>query len=1841
MTGKTYSAGTIFLQVVPVFGDTMNEITRQSKDMNRVLGNEMEKGGRDAGKRAGEALGTELEKGAKEGGKKAGDAYQGEFEKTFRDGITKMQREIKPIKINVERNELRKEFAEIKREMNDLGKAKIGVDLDAKAAHARVEALLARLKTLRDQTVKLNVKTNLDEATRGVEAFLQRVERAHPEVKVKADFKQAERAMSAYESKMRKAAKSAADAFGSGAISQQAREIKAELDALSEVDFDLDMSTEEFDRKFLQVESKLAGLIAENPAVNIDVRNAKVALGTIETVQAAANHLDQTYHMGIEVDGAAKATGIITMLGALMRGAGGDGNAAAGGADNAANSFRAFSFIVLGLVSILPALIPLIGALGGALLALGPILAGVGAGLGVAILGFSGIGNAVQALGAQAKAGTKNTEQAAKQAEAASRRIADAAQGVADAKRSLARAEEDAARRSADANRALVRAREDAVRRLADAEKALTRAKQDAADRNKEAAQNVVDAEQRAAEDIKAALARRADAEKRLANAQRDATRAQQNLAKARLDAKKELADNADALSANKLDERQGVIDVFNATVADTAARQDGGATNLEKEQAAINLANAQLRLKNIREERTALEEKDAAGIDGTDAVQTAQDQLTTALENQKEATENLGQAAADVDKARVDGAAAVTKALQDQKRAAQDGAQAISDAALALKQTVQDNATAISDAQRNVARTAADNARSIADAHLGLTRAQEDYQRALKGTDEVANTTALNVADAMSKLSPAGQEFARFLFGLREGFYNIRDAAQEGMLPGVQDAFETIIAKYSNSFPKFVSTMAKTLGGMFREFGKMMTNPLWSEFFGMVNDLAPRFTRQFGKAMGNWLSVFVRLLTIAAPWAVKLSDALLAISEAALDFVKSKKGTKVITDFLEYAQKVGPDVWAFFKDIVRAAINLGEAMAPLGGLILKGLDAFLDWIAKMDPKVLSAIVTGIIMLVIAFQALNGIVALVKGIQAGLALAGGGWILIILLVVGALIYLYTQSETARKIIDAVMHAIGDVITWLWENVTKPTLEAWGALFKATWEGMVWLWENVLKPSWDAIAEAAVWLWETVLKPTWDALGAAWDGLLRGLVWVWDNVLHPVITAIGDVFSGLWNDFLSPIFGWIGDTWDTLFHAMETAWNAVLWPIIDTIGRLVMLMWTAYIQVALLAIGTAWNVMRDIINAAWTDYISPIIGWIGDVVTALWEDYISPALENIGEGWTIFQGVIETVWGVIEPIFTAIGTAVGTTLTGIFETAVTTIGNLWGGLQSLLQAPIKAVIEFTNRYLIGGFNRIADFVGSAKMSEIPMPDSLQNKPKQKVDIPANPGGKNAQTKNALATGGVLSGYTPGRDVHRFVSPTGGQLDLSGGEAVMRPEWTAAIGEDTVNRWNRLAREGGVNALRAEFGRGNGRGRRAFAKGGVFWPVPGHETGTYPGHDGVDINRGSGWDDYGDPIRAYRSGTIVYVGAGKGYGNAIFEAVDGGPTVVYGHTSAQAVHAGQRVVGGQLIGRVGNTGHSTAPHLHFGVPGGTTAGALALLNGAVTAPGGADGGDGGGFHLPGWLSKIMGGPLAWAKGLADKAGDALVDRFGDNPLIKTLGGVAHKLVDGLVDKVKGLVGAATNVIGEAGSVATGSVQKIVQTMAAARGWGDGAEWNALSTIIQRESGWDPNAKNPGSSAAGLFQKMTSLHGPLESTVGGQTTWGLNYIKDRYGDPIKALNFWNANGSYADGGIIGSTHAASGELGGETGGVANNGTMMYDNGGYLPPGLTSVVNLTGKPEPVFTADQFKNLGRGGDAQAAGWHYEPHFEGSNLTAADVAEDLNFAMRANARKGKYAGRNV
>ena len=110
---------------------------------------------------------------------------------------------------------------------------------------------------------------------------------------------------------------------------------------------------------------------------------------------------------------------------------------------------------------------------------------------------------------------------------------------------------------------------------------------------------------------------------------------------------------------------------------------------------------------------------------------------------------------------------------------------------------------------------------------------------------------------------------------------------------------------------------------------------------------------------------------------------------------------------------------------------------------------------------------------------------------------------------------------------------------------------------------------------------------------------------------------------------------------------------------------------------------------------------------------------------------------------------------------------------------------------------------------------------------------------------------------------------------------------------------------------------------------------IWPVRGYLSATFGNridpftaqkdfHPGIDISA-----PMGTKIQAPAAGVVVSAGKHGGYGNAL--VIDHGNGIVtrYGHMESFAVKPGQRVRRGDIIGYVGNTGRSTAPHVHYEV------------------------------------------------------------------------------------------------------------------------------------------------------------------------------------------------------------------------------------------------------------------------------------------------------------------------
>ncbi len=115
------------------------------------------------------------------------------------------------------------------------------------------------------------------------------------------------------------------------------------------------------------------------------------------------------------------------------------------------------------------------------------------------------------------------------------------------------------------------------------------------------------------------------------------------------------------------------------------------------------------------------------------------------------------------------------------------------------------------------------------------------------------------------------------------------------------------------------------------------------------------------------------------------------------------------------------------------------------------------------------------------------------------------------------------------------------------------------------------------------------------------------------------------------------------------------------------------------------------------------------------------------------------------------------------------------------------------------------------------------------------------------------------------------------------------------------------------------------------------GGTFmWPLPAGNnvvtckygmrthpiTGKRKLHTGVDLRASTGTKVY-----AANKGTVTTSGYSSAWGNYIIISHGGGITTLYAHMSKRSVSKDDKVKQGDIIGYSGNTGYSTAPHLHF--------------------------------------------------------------------------------------------------------------------------------------------------------------------------------------------------------------------------------------------------------------------------------------------------------------------------
>ncbi|MFE2012315.1 peptidoglycan DD-metalloendopeptidase family protein [Streptomyces sp. NPDC059491] len=1127
-------------------------------------------------------------------------------------------------------------------------------------------------------------------------------------------------------------------------------------------------------------------------------------------------------------------------------------------------------------------------------LPLGPVLAaGLGsvaamataAGAGVGALALAAI-PAVKGVGEALKAQTAAQDDAANAAQrgaGVASQAASRALQLAGAQASLTSAHRNAERQITQSNRA-----------IEDAERALAQTGMRAAEQRRQAAENVE------------------RAERSLADSKRDALRAEEELTRARADAAKQLKDLNQKLEDSALDERDAILRVSEAQERLVQTQRDPKATVNEIARAQLAADEAEHALKRQRESVADLKadvaKQTKAGVDGNEQVIRATERVTDAQTKVKDQAKEL----ADAQKAAARVQVQVAQELADAQRRVADAVENASNAQIAA-------AEAIASAERGVASARLSSASATSTA---ITK-QQEYERAL------------------AKLTPAQRELYDSIAGpqgLKTAFKEWQTSLQPQTLPIFTRGVDGAKAALPGLTPLVIGT-ASAIQTLMDKASAQLKTPFWQSFKADLKDNVEPALVGFGVAFGNIIKGVAGIIDAFLPKMDGIAKRSDSITEKFARWGSSLKGSPDFERFIEYVKDSAPSVGALIGSVLTALIATSQTMAPVSAALMSVVKPLFDavsWLATNMPGFVQtlwvlwaaskAISVGMAAFGVAMGIYNTAVALaaMETWSWSAALAATGIVPLIMAIVVAVaalvagvIYAYKHWTWFRETVDFVVESVGTTVSWLWSNVLKPVFDGLWWVIKKVGDVAVWLWEHALGPAFRFLWEAGKILFTILVVAVLTPIYLAVKALGAIGIWLWEEALKPAFDAIGDGAEWLWTNFLKPIFTWIGEKATWLYDkAIKPAFGEAK-KTFDALGE-----------------AGKW---------LWNEILEPIFTWIGEKAGWLYDEAIKPAFDLIGDAIKV--------------------------VSDSFEDGKNSIEKAWNQVQDIAKKPVRFLIDHVyNSGIVPMWNKVAEITGAGKLKALPLEgwarggilpgqSSWRNGDDQLVPMRRGEGvyvseamkdpyerarlhAVNAAAMRGQSLSGFQGGYSEGGIVGWLKDRAGDVADLLGDPISAFRDVKSLVTDQMrsllTNPWARSIAKMPMNILDGlkdkalsflGFGSGDAGG------GGGAWrkPVDG-PFGTPFGKRGSmwSSGRHTGLDfpaAIGTAIHAVAGGRVSSTGSTGPYGIHVTVDHGGGLSSLYAHMSQLLTATGAPVSAGQVIGRVGDTGNVTGPHLHL--------------------------------------------------------------------------------------------------------------------------------------------------------------------------------------------------------------------------------------------------------------------------------------------------------------------------
>lgn len=200
-----------------------------------------------------------------------------------------------------------------------------------------------------------------------------------------------------------------------------------------------------------------------------------------------------------------------------------------------------------------------------------------------------------------------------------------------------------------------------------------------------------------------------------------------------------------------------------------------------------------------------------------------------------------------------------------------------------------------------------------------------------------VENLQAAKVA--MQNLSPEARDFVNTLHGLKGTGTELRNAAAGGFFPGLTQSLDILDVRVPET-ERIVNTLGHTVGDMIRKGAKSLASSEWDDFFDFLQNDARSNLKDTAQAAGNLAHALASLVVASDPLSDDFSGWLVDATHRLDQFTSGLDESASFQEFIAYVETNGPQVADTLGAVAQAGLDIVEAAAPLGGPVLKGLEA-------------------------------------------------------------------------------------------------------------------------------------------------------------------------------------------------------------------------------------------------------------------------------------------------------------------------------------------------------------------------------------------------------------------------------------------------------------------------------------------------------------------------------------------------------------------------------------------------------------------------------------------------------------------------------------------------------------------------------------------------------------------------------------------------------------------------------------------------------------------------------------------------------------------------------------